>query len=234
MSAPPPFEGFQFDSQLRTEIPDSFFREFLAQINHLGELKLLLYLFYTLGRSEAPAPAIRRADLEADSVFLAGLGESPAEQIAALGDALERCVQRASLLRTVDPSGASLYFLNTPRGRAAMEGLRQGKWSPADLQTGSPPPPERANIFKLYEEHIGPLTPMIAETLQDAERNYPPDVIERAFRAAVENNVRRWRYIEAILRDWKSKGAHEREDLRNAEKDRRKYVEGDLSDFIKR
>ena len=66
---------------------------------------------------------------------------------------------------------------------------------------------ERPNIFRLYEENIGPLTPLIAEMLRDAEKTYPADWIEEAFKIAVENNVRRWRYIEAILRPGRRKDA---------------------------
>ncbi|PJF33740.1 MAG: hypothetical protein CUN49_17850, partial [Candidatus Thermofonsia Clade 1 bacterium] len=35
-----------------------------------------------------------------------------------------------------------------------------------------------------------------------AERTYPYEWIVAAIRAAVENNRRSWRYIEAILRRW--------------------------------
>ncbi|MGI6380667.1 MAG: DnaD domain protein [Anaerolineae bacterium] len=42
------------------------------------------------------------------------------------------------------------------------------------------------------------LQPLIAEQLQQAEADYPPEWIEDAFRIAVESNVRNWRYIAAI------------------------------------
>ncbi len=49
---------------------------------------------------------------------------------------------------------------------------------------------------------------------------------EDAFRIAVENNKRNWRYIKAILRRWQEKGRHERQqDRRDTEKDRRRYAE---------
>jgi DnaD/phage-associated family protein len=91
---------------------------------------------------------------------------------------------------------------------------------------------EHPNAFQLYEEHIGPLTPMIAETLRDAEKTFPARWIEDAIRIAVENNVRRWNYVAAILRSWQEGGRDDRKDRRDSEKDRRRYVEGEFSDFI--
>jgi len=125
-----------------------------------------------------------------------------------------------------------VYFLNTPRGRAAADGLRQGQWSPDDETPVAGLQPERPNLFVLYEQNIGPLTPLIAETLREAEATYPAAWIEEALRIAVENNVRRWRYVQAILEDWRTKGRDEREDLRQPEAARRRYVEGDFADFI--
>ena len=63
---------------------------------------------------------------------------------------------------------------------------------------------------------------MIAETLRDAEQTYPADWLEDAIRIAVENNVRRWRYVDAILRSWKEEGRDE-QDRQGTEKDRRRY-----------
>jgi hypothetical protein len=36
--------------------------------------------------------------------------------------------------------------------------------------------------------------------------------------------------VEAILEDWKTKGRDEREDLRDTEEARRRYLEGELGD----
>ncbi len=65
---------------------------------------------------------------------------------------------------------------------------------------------ERPNIFTLYEQNIGLLSPMIAEELKDAADHYPAEWIESAFREAVLLNKRNWRYINAILRRWETEG----------------------------
>ncbi|HJT57106.1 MAG TPA: DnaD domain protein, partial [Ktedonobacteraceae bacterium] len=65
---------------------------------------------------------------------------------------------------------------------------------------------ERPNIFVLYEQNIGLLSPLIADELQDAADHYPADWIEAAFREAVQHNKRKWTYIRAILRRWETEG----------------------------
>ncbi|HKI54261.1 MAG TPA: DnaD domain protein, partial [Anaerolineales bacterium] len=123
------------------------------------------------------------------------------------------------------------YFLNSPRGRAAAEAFTKGQWRES-ARIMSAPPVERPNVFKLYEENIGPLTPLIADTLKDAEETYQSEWISDAIELAVKNNKRNWKYCEAILKRWKEEGRGEKQDTRNTEKDRRKYVEGEYSDFI--
>ena len=65
---------------------------------------------------------------------------------------------------------------------------------------------ERPNIFVLYEQNIGLLSPLIADQLRDAAEQYPPEWIEAAFREAVQHNKRKWSYISAILRRWETEG----------------------------
>lgn len=65
---------------------------------------------------------------------------------------------------------------------------------------------ERPNIFVLYEQNIGLLTPMIASQLEDAADHYPAEWVEAAFSEAVQRNKRNWKYISAILRRWETEG----------------------------
>lgn len=58
----------------------------------------------------------------------------------------------------------------------------------------------RPNVFQLYEDNIGPLTPLIAERLKDAEESYPDSWLNDAIDQAVVNNARSWRYIETIFK----------------------------------
>ena len=68
----------------------------------------------------------------------------------------------------------------------------------------------RPNIFTLYEQNIGLLTPPNADELRPAEQIYPVGWIEEAFSEAVALNKRSWRYIHAILERWRTQGRGER------------------------
>lgn len=228
------FAGFPAGKSRLTRLPAVFFTDLLSEIDHLGELKVTLYAFWFLDRMEGDLRFIRYQDFASDKVLLAGLGSQPDAGLEALDESLERAVQRGSILR-VQPAGnpdEAIYFINSPRGKAAAAALENREWSPQD--TARVPQTlemERPNIFRLYEQNIGPLTPLIADALREAEATYPMEWIAEAVRAAVEANVRRWRYIDAILRarlEREPNGTTRRE----TEKDRRKYVEGEFGDFI--
>lgn len=229
------FPGFPPKSRT-TPVPVQVFTDLLPAIDDLGELKVTLYTLWRLDQMEGSIRHLRRGDFTADDTFLSGMGKTRQEAEITLDDALERACTRGTLLRATlarkNGTAESLYFLNTPRGRAALEALQQGKWQPDDLRDAKPVQAELPNIFRLYEAHIGPLTPLIAEGLRDAETVYPPEWIPDAFRIAAENNVRKWRYVEAILNSWLEKGRDDRENLRDSEKDRRKYTQGEFSGFV--
>lgn len=225
----PAFTGFPSGKTHLTPVPSAFFSELLPQIDHLGEMKVTLYAFWFLDRMEAPVRYLRYADFAEDERLMQGLGKN------ALDDALERAVQRGTLLKVQGPEDAPedrLYFLNTPRGRAAVQAIQKGEWKP---RLEEHPPVslevERPNIYRLYEENIGPLTPLIADMLREAEKTYRSDWIEDAIRLAVQNNVRRWKYVEAILKSWQEEG-RDGTNRRDPEKDRRRYIEGEFADFI--
>ncbi len=66
--------------------------------------------------------------------------------------------------------------------------------------TSDPPAAESSiNIFELYEQNIGALSPLLVEELKAAEQEYTTEWIEEAIREAVLNNVRHWKYVRAIL-----------------------------------
>ena len=227
------FTGFPSGKVRFTSIPAPFFTELLPQINHLGELKVTLYTFWRLDRMEGSFRYLQESDYSDDKTFIEGLGKDSQN---ALQDALKRCVARGTLLALeveLDDDLREFYFLNTARGQAAVNAIEAGEWKPSgDPQLPLQLSEERPNIFRLYEENIGALTPIIADRLREAEENYPAQWLDDAVSIAVENNVRRWRYIEAILHSWQEEGRNERTHQGDSEKDRRKYIEGEFAEFI--
>jgi DnaD/phage-associated family protein len=186
-----------------------------------------------LARKPASARYLRQSELIGDRLLMEMFGAPAPEAESRLTAALERCVARGTLLQ-VRPSGAAegeaLFLLSTPRGRAAAEGLVRGEWKPGDESAPVELMLDRPNIFNLYEQNIGPLTPMIAEQLREAEATFPAAWIEQAIGIAVENNVRKWSYVQAILDGWQRQGKDDREDRGDSEKARRRYLKGELAD----
>jgi DnaD/phage-associated family protein len=88
-------------------------------------------------------------------------------------------------------------------------------------------------VFTLYEQNIGALTPLIADMLREAEKEYPSAWFEEAFTIAVAKNARNWKYVEAVLKRWKEKGKDERKDQQNAVKDFERYTDGEFSDYFR-
>jgi DnaD/phage-associated family protein len=84
----------------------------------------------------------------------------------------------------------------------------------------------------LYEQNIGLLQPLIADELRQAQRDYPEEWIEEAFRLAAEANARRWSYVRAILERWSTEGKSDGTSRRDSETDRRRYIEGKYADYV--
>lgn len=230
------FDGFPPGKINTTRIPTLFFKELLPQIDDLNELKVTLYALWQITRLEGEVRFLKEEDFIGDPIFMEGMGATSAAQQRAVSAGLELAVNRGTLLKTIVPDKddqLAIYFFNSPRGQAAVQSVADGSWRPSD---GSVPSPtlsmEQPNVFQLYEENIGPLTPLIADTLREAEKNYPEGWIRQALEIAVQNNVRKWNYVEAILRSWQDGGRDERQDRRHTKKDRRAYLEDEFAGFI--
>jgi len=218
-----------------TRLPDLFFSELLPEIDHLGELKVTLHVFWLLTQKRGERRYVSGQELAADRRLvdgLAGPGFTPEE---ALRDALERAVARRTLLKvsTGEASGRKeWYFVNSEKGRQAMDDLLAGRWTPSEAGEQVWLQAQRPNIFVLYEQNVGPLTPLLAEELMEAEDTYPAEWITDAFREAVELNKRSWRYIQRILERWAAEGKTDETARRGDERDRRRFIEGEYADYI--
>jgi DnaD/phage-associated family protein len=224
------FKGFT-DSESFTQIPDTFFHQLLSQIDDAAELKVTLYCLWRIEHMDGPFRALQESEFNEKELGLSANEIRPG---------LEKAVKRGSILqvkkarvgnRAEARNDETIYFLlNSPRGRAVVQAIESGNWDPegAGLNLAF----ERQNIFRLYEENIGPLTPLMADALKDAEETYSATWIADTIDLAVRSNKRSWKYCEAILKRWKEEGRGEKQDRRDAEKDRDKYIKGDYADYI--
>jgi len=214
------FKGFQ-GSETFTAIPDTLFRELLQLISGEAELKVVLYALWRVENVDTRPHALGWQDFSS-----APLGLSPEQVKSGLAEAIEH-----RILLEVGVGKDPRYFLNSPRGRAAAEALRAGR--PAPTGAGSSLPLERPTIFRLYEENIGPLTPLVADALKDAEESYPASWLPDAIELATRNNKRSWSYCEAILKRWKEEGRGQKQTRRDDQATRQRESEEKIRKFIR-
>lgn len=203
------FAGFPRSGEA-TVIPRVFFSRVLPEIDDPAELVVTLYVFFQQGLRKRRPPYISERELASDPALMRSLRRLCGEEDGSLERGLALAVQRRTLMRAKVRSQETgeaewLYLVNNPANREAVERLAaQG----APLGGYLPPAPEdgAANIFELYEQNIGPVTPLIEADLREAEQRYPPALVREAFREAAELNRRSWRYIERILQRWETEG----------------------------
>ena len=218
-----PFKGFG-SQETFTRVPDTFFEQLLGQIDSVAELKVTLYFIWRMSIMENKSRSLTVSEIRADEDFIASLNEE------SLLGGLHQAVERGSLLM-LKAGEETYYFLNSPRGRAAVEELQKSDLSHFNRPFNQPPR-LHPNIYVLYESSIGPMTPLLADALRDAEQTYTPEQIEFAFGQALKNKKRHWKYVEAILRHRKEAEDAKKQTGRDTEEDRRQYYEGKYSDFI--
>ena len=83
--------------------------------------------------------------------------------------------------------------------------------------------PKQPNVFDFYQENgFGMLTPNTVQKLDDwiADFNGNEEIIIEALKEADENNVRKWSYVNSILKNWHSKNVKTLNDI-NALKNER-------------
>ena len=164
--------------------------------------------------------------------------EPPAE---ALTRALEMATRRGTILHLAgDKGGATedVYFLNTESDSQVIAKIQSGELHLPGLKAERQAyieTEEQPDIFTLYEQNIGMLTPIIAEELREAEKIYAEGWIKDAIKEAVSLNKRNWKYIAAILERWSAEGKSDgtyRRDFKKTDPD--KYIKGKYGHMVRR
>jgi len=224
------FAGFPNGKLSFSSVPDLFFSELLVEIDSLAELKVTLHVLWLMQRRNRKQKWVAKSELEKDALLLKGLSNCSLEPMVALEDGLNKAVARGTLLEVKgDREGQAehWYLLNSPHGRQTLDRIRSGQLQlPADnLVFEERSMPDKPNIFVLYEQNIGPLQPILAEELDEAQQTYPPSWVADAFQLAAQRNVRNWRYIRAILERWAREGRDK--SGKGEQRDRKRYITGE-------
>jgi DnaD/phage-associated family protein len=226
-----PFAGFS-NSGLATAVPNVFFSRVLPEIGDAAELVVTAYVFFAAGQQKGRRPRfVTLRELEADAGLVRALANlCGGHDGEVLRRGIEAAVRRGTLVRAAaqhDGTREELLAVNTPPNRTMLERLAgEG----VRLAEPLPPAPGEAapDIFTLYEDNIGAITPLIADDLRDAEQRYPAEWVRAAIREAAELNARSWRYVSAILKRWETEGRGNEKHGRDPEAEwlARRYREG--------
>jgi DnaD/phage-associated family protein len=199
------FHGFPPGEMRTTPLPDVFFSHVLPQITDSAELKVTLHVFWRCHRGQGRLRSVSRDELLADVTLRRSLSGAEDWQAAAVRG-LEAAVRRETLLE-FRSGDAQHYAPNTAANRTRLLSAK-----PEDRPTFRPvkplpPQPDPLSPARtLYEHYIGLVTPIVAQELAEAEKNYPAQWVAEAFAEAAQRGKRNWNYVQAILRGWASGG----------------------------
>ncbi len=231
------FAGFPAVKESETtRLPDLFFSELLPEIDHLGELKVTLHVFWLLTQKKGERRYVSGQELAADRRLLDGLaapGMPPQE-------ALQRCAGAgcgpAHAAQGIHRRG-ELAARSGISSTAKRAGRRWTTCWPASgrrprPRAGAAPGPAPQHLCALRAEHRPPYAPA-GRGADGGRRHLPGRVDQDAFREAVEVNKRKLAVYPAHPGALGRRGKRQmKQSRRGDEGDWRRFIEGEYADYI--
>ena len=229
-------DGFPEKAEV-VPVPSLYITGVIPAVQDIVELKVTLYIFWLASRKRGYPPMMTFDELSHASVT----GDEQPEN-EALSTALTNAVEHGVLLSITferNDRVETAYCVNTPANKVAIDKIRRGEITLPDLIPVKGPGEKAApvrDIYSLYEQNIGMITPMVADELKEAEESYSPEWIQEAFQEAVFNNKRNWKYIERILERWATEGKDDGKSGRyfKKERDPNRFVRGKYGHMVER
>jgi DnaD/phage-associated family protein len=218
-----------------TPVPNTFINNLLPKMEDIGELKVTLYIIEALYNKKGYPRCVSFDELSANASLISNFknAEDPQKE---LKKALKLATERKTII-VLSTENGEIYFLNTEADRQAAEKIKSGELKITGVKTIATEMvnmEEQINVFAIYEENIGMLTPMIAEELKDAMKLYPENWIADAIKEAVKQNARKLSYITAVLERWAKEGRSDGAYKRDIKKDDpEKYTGGEFGRFVR-
>ena len=220
--------GFKFNNRNYIPIPVELTSSLLRDIDSYEEFKCTLRIFSLIFSLHPKRLWISFEELVTDPVLIESI---PVENIQKKTEVIIKAIYAAEKRQTIiirekvkNQIQNSVILINDKVSNELLKRKDIGTLGKGldleqtDFQSGQKP---QSNIYKLYEDNIGQLTPLLAEELKLAEKNYPSSWIEEAIIEAVKNNIRNWKYISSILNRWQIEGRTNGESTRYSKKSER-------------
>lgn len=220
------FDGFPPGKDRLIQLPASVFHRLLPLIDDIAEMQVTLFALFAIQHKEGKYKYLRRADFVSHEALMNALAQIAPDAAPenTLDEALARAIARCTLLPatiTLANEAEILYFINSDDGREGQRLAAAGAVR-FDHAANGVEIIDRPTIYRLYERAFGlTLTPMLADELRDAEKEFPYEWIAEALRIAVLEEKRSWRYVLAILERWRKEGKKDEKSTRFAASDGR-------------
>jgi DNA replication protein len=235
------FDGFQEKAEI-TPLPSILLTDILQRIDDINEIKTIVYVFWLLSRRKGYPQMVTLNELRNSELMETQATDSMKSGEELLAGTLENAVGHGVLIDlTFERNGKieKAYCINTASNRKAIEKIRNGEIVLPDIvpvRGIRVEDRDTVDIYRLYEQNIGIITPMIAEKLKEAEEHYSQEWIHEAFKEAVLLNKRNWRYIERILERWTTEGKDDGKSGRYSKKERDpdRYIRGKYGHMVER
>ena len=228
-------------------VPRSFFERHLARIRDIAALKVLLSIYERVAALDVAEQFVAEEALFADRTLLDGLRWTATTRppLGEVRRGIDLLVAHDAIVRIcVEENDNDSFWLmpKEPENVTRLNEVIHGEAPFPFRSTQAIAQPriaiERPNVFRLYEQNIGMLTPLIADQLIEAIELYPERWIEDAIGEAVSLNRRNWRYIQRILQRWETEGRGDETDRRNQGASGfvqpEKYLHGKYSSLFRR
>ena len=193
-----------------TPTPNLVFGKLLNQIDDINDLKFILRIIWMINQIKRVPKYVTIEEIMADKIVHAIINTKSNTPTHATCLSMIKNPQFSNLLIcheicTSKSTNTAVAF-NTSRNKTMLNKTKNLDKSDSVFQPDGDVSKESHNIFKLYEDNIGTLNPIIADELKIAETTYPDTWITSAFKESVLRNKRSWNYIKTILENWHREG----------------------------
>ena len=201
------FDGFASGAPV-TPLPQALLRDLVPSMSDAAELIVTLYAVEALARVRRYPRRLPSRDLRESRAMIEALANMCAQREVdeAFADGLSAAADRGSLLRArsvQDGVWVEWIALNDADGRRALEAASM----PPVSQSAYGREPVYSSVPEIWQSAFGTaMPPILAEELKSAESRFGLDWLQDAFAEAAANNVRNWRYVQAILERWDTSG----------------------------
>ena len=197
------FKGFP-RSVRYLPVPAPMFGPLLEQIKDASGFIITLRIIWMLQQKKGRLRYVSSEEVFGDKILSNALGSKEAIQ-----NSINMVVKGGILLQIRRENASDAFMLNSESDReiaSDIGSIYESNDQPADPWEIENTPPE---IYSLYEQNIGILTPIMSEKLTEAGDKYPAGWIREAVGIAVEQNRRSWAYVSRILERWDMEGRDE-------------------------